>query len=320
MTVFYNEFDPFAADWLQNLSDGGMIPAGTIDRRSITEVSAKDVEGYTQQHYFAGIGGWPEAFRLAGIGADVNAWSGSCPCQPFSAAGKQKGQADARHLWPEMLRLIKGGRPEWIFGEQVSAAIGHGWIDGVQADLESEGYAFGYLVCGAHSIGAPHIRQRIWWGAKRVFDSHLDGSQSGRIATEAARHRDTADSAGRGVLNASTQRLPIGVMHGGVPGVAGFGDQGEASFVASNAWSDYTIGQFRDGKSRRIGRGIQPLAHGIPRNMGRGEPELRSLLRIASTTRVGRLKGYGNAIVPGLAALFIRAFMESTQTQPGDGQ
>ena len=95
--------------------------------------------------------------------ADSTVLIGCAPCQPFSTAGKRKGQADERHLWPEMFRLVRECKPAIVFGEQVEGAIRHGWLDGVFGGLEGEGYACGAAVLGAHSVGAPHIRQRLYW-------------------------------------------------------------------------------------------------------------------------------------------------------------
>jgi DNA (cytosine-5)-methyltransferase 1 len=161
---YYNEFDPLAADWLRYLMVEGLIPWGEVDERSIVDVQPEDLKGYTQCHFFAGIGGWPYALQLAGWG-DRPVWTGSCPCQPFSAAGKQKGKKDERHLWPEFFRLIAECRPPTIFGEQVASKLGREWLAGVFADLESVGYAAAGADLCAAGVGAPHIRQRLWWVA-----------------------------------------------------------------------------------------------------------------------------------------------------------
>jgi DNA (cytosine-5)-methyltransferase 1 len=326
--IYLNEFDPFAVEWLSSLSFRGDIPFGFVDDRSITDVTPKCVAGFRQCHFFAGIGGWPLAFRLARIGTDVNAWSMSCPCQPFSSAGKGKAQSDERHLWPVAFGLVERCQPEWVFGEQVSKAIGYGWLDGVFADLEAAGYTCGAVVLGAHSVGEeadivitdddgnvvyrgkgrvgpPHIRQRIYWGANRQSDLQqrkhdiAEPNVYGcglQHAESDGRDSRRAESDGRGIAG----------------GCCGMGD---ARTDRTGAWSDFTLGQFRDCKTRRIGTGVQPLAYGVPQSMGRGEPELRRVLRSASKNRTGRLKGYGNAIVPGLAATFIQAFMEAMGQQ-----
>lgn len=200
---YYNEFDPQAAAWLQVLIDQHLIPEGVVDTRSIVEVTAADLGGFVQCHFFAGIGGWPLALQLAGVPASTRLWTGSCPCQPFSVAGEGKGIADERHLWPVFFNLIRACNPPLVFGEQVASAAVLGssakpsqrsagkavqpvWLDGVFADLESAGYACGSAVMAACSVSAPHIRQRCWWGAVRLadsdsqFDNRAGNGRSGR--------------------------------------------------------------------------------------------------------------------------------------------
>jgi len=163
--AYYNEFDSKTAAWLRELIAAGLIAPGDVDERSITDVQASDLVEYTQCHFFAGIGGWSYALRLAGWPDDQPVWTGSCPCQAFSTAGRQDGFSDARHLWPEWFRLIRECRPDRIFGEQVENAVGHGWLDLVSTDLEAQGYAVGAAVLGAHSVHAPHKRQRLYFVA-----------------------------------------------------------------------------------------------------------------------------------------------------------
>jgi DNA (cytosine-5)-methyltransferase 1 len=168
--AYYNEIDPYAAQWLRNLIDAGHIAGGDVDERPIQEVTADDIRKYTQCHFFAGIGGWALALRLAGWPDDRPVWSGSCPCQPFSCAGKQKAQQDERHLWPIWFKLIAEVHPSVVFGEQVAGAIAHGWLDDAFDDLEREGYETGAAVLPACSVGAPHKRDRLW------FVGHAKGS------------------------------------------------------------------------------------------------------------------------------------------------
>src|SRR3990172_12660733 len=157
MTAYYNENDPYAAQWLRNLIAARHIASGEVDERSIIDVSADDLRGFTQCHFFAGIGVWSLALRLAGVPDDRPVWTGSCPCQPFSAAGKGKAADDERHLAPAWLSLIAESRPAIVYGEQVEAAIGWGWLRFVFDALEAQGYACGAAVLPACGVGAPHI-------------------------------------------------------------------------------------------------------------------------------------------------------------------
>lgn len=171
--AYYNEHDPYAAQWLRNLIQAGEIAPGDVDERSIEDVKPGDLAGYTQCHFFAGIGVWSLALRCAGIPDDFRVWTGSCPCQPFSAAGKGVGFDDERHLWPAWHHLISQCQPRILFGEQVDAAVKHTWLDLVQDDLEGIGYAVGPACLPACSVGSPNIRQRLWYGAVRVADTEL---------------------------------------------------------------------------------------------------------------------------------------------------
>lgn len=176
-SAYYNEIDLHAAQWLRNLIRRGLIAPGEVDERSIEDVLPADLAGFTQCHFFAGIGVWSHALRQAGWSDDRPVWTGSCPCQPFSEAGKRSGSADERHLWPAFFHLIAQCRPVAVFGEQVEAAIKHSWLDLVQTDLEGIGYTTGALGLCAAGVGAPHIRQRLYWvgGTQRMGHSNNPG-------------------------------------------------------------------------------------------------------------------------------------------------
>ena len=176
MSAYYNEIEPYAAQWLRNLIKKGLIADGEVDIRSIVDVSPDDLRGFTQAHFFAGIGGWSHALRLAGWPDDRPIWTGSCPCQPFSVAGKGAGVDDPRHLWPHFHRLITAVRPPVVMGEQVAGAAGYGWLDGVRADLETEGYASRGVDIPACAVDAPHIRSRLYWIASDVAHPSNDGA------------------------------------------------------------------------------------------------------------------------------------------------
>ncbi|MGI3213343.1 DNA cytosine methyltransferase [Roseovarius tibetensis] len=204
MAVYYNDADPASCAWLRELIAAGHLPDGEVDARSILEVEPADLRGFTQCHFFAGIGGWPYALRLAGVAEDLPVWTGSPPCQPFSQAGHRKGQDDDRHLAPAFLRLVVACRPGLVFGEQVASAAVLGrvgrtpgaategsadwaWFDALAADLEAASYAVAAADLPAAGISAPHIRQRLFFGAV-AFDpaagrlgDRLGAGSQGRI-------------------------------------------------------------------------------------------------------------------------------------------
>jgi DNA (cytosine-5)-methyltransferase 1 len=176
VTAYYNEIDPKAAAWLRELIKQGHIAHGVVDERSISDVKPNELVGFTQCHFFAGIGGWSLALRLAGWPDDRPVWTGSCPCQPFSAAGRRGGMSDERHLWPHWHHLINQCRPATVFGEQVASKDGLNWLDLVSADMEATGYAFAAADLCAAGVGAPHIRQRLWFvGMADSASTRLEG-------------------------------------------------------------------------------------------------------------------------------------------------
>ncbi|MGO1069745.1 DNA cytosine methyltransferase [Lysobacter sp. CA199] len=168
--AYYSEIDPYLCQWLRNLIERGLIPPGDVDDRDIRSVQPADLRGYGQCHFFAGVGGFAYACRLAGWPDDEEIWTGGFPCQPFSVAGRQRAQADDRHLWPELHRLIASARPAVFLGENVSGLIPLG-LDGVLADLEAEGYASRAIVVPACAVNAPHRRDRVWIVGRRLADA-----------------------------------------------------------------------------------------------------------------------------------------------------
>jgi len=338
--AYYNDTDPFCCEWLQRLMDAGEIMPGTIDNRSITDVKPDDLAGYERVHFFAGIGGWELALRLAGWSGPV--WTGSCPCQPYSSAGKRQGDADHRNLWPAFFRLIRECRPSVVFGEQVASAevvgtqqeaafvvavqngdyaranklakrlvaskgfhYGCRWLDGVFTDLEAAHYTCGACDLPAACVGAPHIRQRVFWLA---YTEHSESRLRDGQEREAEQRRD------RPAIDGKTGRLghSISTRLAGRQSESGHDESQQSATERTGGWSDFRIVHCRDGKARRISAqsGDEPLAHGIPRNVGQLLPGLAGMAKAARRNRVGRLRGYGNAIVPQIAAEFLRAYME----------
>jgi DNA (cytosine-5)-methyltransferase 1 len=203
---YYNEHDKKAAAWLRELMSAGAIAPGEVDERDIFEVRPNDVRGFTQCHFFAGIGGWSYALRLAGWPDERPVWTASLPCQPFSHAGQRRGTKDKRHLWPIFKGLALKCAPPTIFGEQVTSPAGRQWLDRVRADLESMGFAFGAADLCAAGVGAPHRRQRLYW----LADADLSGRSKGRRDDgRAERDAEHRGSAGGNVGHALPSGLPV---------------------------------------------------------------------------------------------------------------
>lgn len=163
--AYYNEIDPEAVAILRQCIADGVIAPGDVDTRSITEVHADDLRPYRQCHFFAGGGLWSVAARLAGWPDDRALWTGSCPCQPHSAAAADRRLkfADVRDLWPVWFDLIRAFRPDAIAGEQVDDNAA--WIDRTASDMEGAGFAFGALDLPACAVDAPHERMRSYFVA-----------------------------------------------------------------------------------------------------------------------------------------------------------
>jgi len=290
MASYYNEIDPYAAQWLRNLIEAGHIAAGDVDTRSIADVRADDLKGYTQCHFFAGIGVWSHSLRQSGWADSRPVWTGSCPCQPFSVAGNGEGTNDERHLWPVWFELIKQCRPDVVFGEQVESAIKYGWLDLVQDDLEREDYSLGAVGIPAAGVGAPHIRHRLYF----VAQSSEIGRGRGRDG-DTRRYSGQVQTAGRSAsseladdLNAGSQGRLCGRSDEGRQDQHGHtGRYGTTGFWGAADWIDC-----KDGKTRPVEPSTFPLAYGAP-------------------ARVGRLRAYGNAIVPQAAQAVIEAYLET---------
>lgn len=354
MPAYYNEIDPKAAQWLRNLIAAGLIADGEVDNRSIVDVHADDVRGFDQVHLFAGIGVWSYALRLAGWPDDRRVLTVSCPCQPFSSAGKRRGKDDERHLWPEAHRLIDAYRPPAIFGEQVASPAGREWFAGaakpidesaqaktggqglyaVRPDLEAMGYAVGCADLCAAGVGAPHIRQRLYFVAydhqlrreavsknpKRQHDTQPRGDAGG--VDDTAGHRQQRGTEARQAevgqpRSEQAGQLPVRSQRRG-----GAGRMADTDCVGLQGRLPRRQGSQRQALNRPSGYSL-PI--GDPDPLGdfwRGadwlycrdqryrpvEPGTFPLVDGAAS-RVVRLRAYGNAIVAPLAAEFIRASM-----------
>ena len=319
MTAYYNENDPYAAEWLRNLVMAGRIAPGDVDDRSIKDVRADDLVGYRQCHFFAGIGVWSYALRQAGWSDDRSVWTGSCPCQPFSSIGQKDTTDDPRHLWPDWFGLITERNPSVVFGEQVASIDGYAWLDLVFDDLESLRYAFAPFVLPAAGFGAPHGRHRIYFvgdadgegleghsrDARRRNESRRQRSEPAGHTAEASRPSNLAITNSercegeqvhvqpRGSQQASTETTgsgsSCGVEHAESE-QAGLSRLARERRATSGYWADADWIPCRGGKWRAIEPGTFPLAHGV-------------------ASRMDKIRAFGNAIVAPQAIEFVKAYM-----------
>lgn len=245
VTAWYNEIDPFKAAVLREASKAGAIAPGDVDERSIADIDPAELMGYTQCHFFAGGGFWSLALRLAGWPDDRPAWTGSCPCPSFSAAGKGGGFDDPRHLWPDWERLIGQCRPATVFGEQADDAIGYGWLDLVQTDLEAQAYAVGKIVLGTCSVGGADIRQRLY------FVADAEEAERRRTAGKEHKGRRPAEDRGSIVAEFMGDTAQRGFRVGGdeaQPGRGGYADSAERPRELGNAIGPRLEGLCGDGR------------------------------------------------------------------------
>ncbi len=154
-----------AAEWMNAIDKYGGRPWETIAQCEINPFAGKILRYY-----------WPDAELLGDIkktcfkkfNGKIDIITGGFPCQPYSVAGRRRGTADDRHLWPEMLRAIAEVGPRWVVGENVRGLVS--WdgglvFDQVQSDLEALGYEVGKYVLPACGVDAPHKRDRVWFVA-----------------------------------------------------------------------------------------------------------------------------------------------------------
>ena len=323
--AYYNDSDPNACDWVRRLIRKGLIADGEVDQRDMREVQPEDLQGFDLVHLCSGIAGWDLAMQWSGEEFDEPAWTVSCPCPPFSAAGKRltcpecKGPhlvwcprrtgyaicagcehswlADSRHIWPEVWRLVAGSRPGYVFGEQVASAAGLDWIAAVQASLDILRYDSWAEDRAASSVAAPHKRQRYWWiafledglaDAGRT-DSRQDGGRSEEApAPGSGENLHRRYRQGRLADADGRDAEAEGIQRGGQQRLA----SQDAGIVARfEGWDQVEWLECGDGITRPVKPGVPPLAHGIPK-------------------RLVQLGGYGNAIVPQVASEFIKDSME----------
>jgi DNA (cytosine-5)-methyltransferase 1 len=253
--------------------------AGAATGRNVRTVAFCEIDPFCQavlRHHWPGVPIYDDikTFDYEG-GCDL--LTAGYPCTPFSVAGKQKGAADDRFLWPSVLEIVKRKRPTFCLFENVPGHISLG-LDNVLLDLENEGYAARPLVIPACSKNSPHRRDRVWICAKNVGDAPDDRRNWG--AAQAGRKRKTDKS-----------------------------EQPESSFRGEPRRSSEDVAGGRQKRSAIEQVGDQ--AHGIPGWLAgsweRGVPRLEKKQEM----RREKLAALGNSIVPQVAAEIMEAIFRN---------
>jgi DNA (cytosine-5)-methyltransferase 1 len=258
-----------------------------------------------------------DAERLGGLGR-VDLICGGFPCQPFSVAGKQRAQADDRHLWPEMRRVIALARPAWVIGENVTGLIPLA-LDDVLLDLENDGYATRTFVIPAVAVDARHRRDRVWIiacdrdrdrqsagavnakaqgvsGDSVAADANSDGRRAQSFGE--LRSGDTAiardDGEARSMADAGREGLAFGELLADISGEPRSGEPREDAFVVcKEPGCSLGIGRKNQGTAWETEPSVGRVAHGVPK-------------------RVDRLRALGNAVVPQVVEEIGRAIMRAS--------
>ncbi len=221
---------------------------------------------------------------------------GGVPCQPFSVAGKQKGQADDRHLWPDMLRIINECQPTWVIVENVVGFIKLA-LDDVCLDLENQGFATQSFIIPACAVGGLHKRERVWVVSYAEHNGLPAATQCRSEQEAVCRTPQGSNEAEQftGICPASDVADP---ERAGLEGLAGpaKGQKGRAQST-------------RPTSEENISRNGQPIREPVePAICYRADGVSRGLAR----DRINRLKALGNAVVPQIPELIGRAIMSVT--------
>jgi DNA (cytosine-5)-methyltransferase 1 len=260
--------------------------------------------------------------KLKADGIDqVDIITGGYPCQPFSVAGRKKGEQDPRHVWPEMFRLIKELRPTWVIGENVGGHIKLG-LDSVLENLESEGYSARTFSISASSVGANHKRERVWIvansgrsvGGKQSprnsksigcwsFETPEWSTDTDQIArsSEGAEIMADSDKMQRQLLRGQQSEQREETFEGTSNGSGTSNDFSDSdSSRLEEQWRSFTTKE--ENQASQCGRwwDIEPdvgrVAHGVPK-------------------RVDRLKCLGNSVVPQIPFVIGLAIKETIENE-----
>ena len=239
--------------------------------------------------------------------------TGGFPCQPFSVAGKRKGTEDDRHLWPEMLRVIKASKPRWVIGENVRnlTSIQEGMVfEQVCTDLENEGYEVQSFIIPASAVNAPHQRYRVWIVA--YSDSKL--CRGWRAIEPSGENKDRElysaqeEQAGKH-LRSKTVRCNS--VRGETENVADTNDTGDRTPKHETKRERKKIDKRWEGLSQSESSRLSKYKN---ENWWSVEPRVGRVVNGISN-RVDRIKGLGNAIVPQIAYQIGLAILEAEKEE-----
>lgn len=190
---------------------------------------------------FPGVANYGDVRNVPG---ELSAWliTGGFPCQPFSVAGKQRGKADDRWLWPEMAGVIECIRPRWVLGENVPGII-RMELDTVLSDLERLDYTAWPIVIPAVGVDAPHRRERVWIVAN---------ANSGRFEQRHTQKRTISESYQNGADVSNSNRTGLAQRES----VAGNDGTQQPPVVGGCRWqSEPGMGRTLDGLSAKLDGG-----------------------------------------------------------------
>jgi len=236
----------------------------------------------------------------------VDLITGGFPCQPFSAAGKQRGKEDDRFLWKEMLRVIVEAQPTWVLAENVAGIINMA-LDEVLADLEAEDYATATVILPACSQNALHRRDRVWIIARNVGNSDSKRCQGQQVCVQQGRQDQTRSEtswAGPDVAHSNGKRRC---------------SRDSERQDAEDAWESSRGGEHGTGIIKpRLGGSLDGIPEGLdfPRRWGDGSWE-DGIPRVTTQkeNRAARLKALGNSILPQVAFQIIKAMKKASNNQ-----
>lgn len=268
---------------------GFQLAAEWAGWRNILSVEIDDWCNQVTLHHFPKCKQYKNIYDFNGTewAGKVDVLTGGFPCQPFSAAGKRKGTADDRHLWPEMLRVIGEIKPRWIIGENVLGFAN--WSDGmvfdqVHSDLENQGYEVQSFVLPACSVGAPHRRDRVWIVAKDTMRSRRIHGESKQERSENGEFRDFSTRNTDRICGEKMARIASNTVQFGLSQALENGKMERQRFGKlheRNTWDSFPL-------ESPLCFGDDGLSEGMDK-------------RAFSKWRTNSLKAAGNAIVPHVA-------------------